>query len=103
MSTFLVIPAKAGIHLPSFRPAQRPSCKPIIQVMDSRLRGNDDVCGLGGDMMGRHYSPLPQAGGVVRLGSLLLSRSGVGILRHAQCHADRPHPNPSPEGEGLTP
>ena len=37
----------------------------------------------------------------MRLGSLLPSRSGVGFLRLINREADTPHPNPSPEEEGL--
>ena len=53
-------------------------------------------------------SPLPFRGGAARLGLAppitwaSLSRSGVGRLPHALRPDDSPHPNPSPEGEGLS-
>ncbi len=43
--TNLVIPAKAGIHGLSCRPAPRSSGKTNGSAMDSRLRGNDKIGG----------------------------------------------------------
>jgi hypothetical protein len=37
-----VTPAKAGGHLPPNRSSTRVLCKLTVQVMDSRLRGNDE-------------------------------------------------------------
>jgi hypothetical protein len=38
----IVIPAQAGIHHRTFH-TKATSLKTIVQVMDSRLRGNDDI------------------------------------------------------------
>ena len=46
-----VIPAKAGIHHRSVRFTLRSFRKPPVRVMDSRLRGNDEV-GEGNDGVG---------------------------------------------------
>src|SRR3546814_4090889 len=54
------------------------------------------------DVLARWFDPAsipPLQGRAARLGSLLPSRSGWGL--EALCKADGPHPNPSPEGEGL--
>ena len=40
--THFVTPAKAGGHLPLYRSSTRGLCKLTAQVMDSRLRGNDE-------------------------------------------------------------
>jgi hypothetical protein len=40
--THFVTPAKAGVHLPPYRSFTRGLCKLTAQVMDSRLRGNDE-------------------------------------------------------------
>src|SRR3546814_13003887 len=52
----------------------------------------------GGAVKFRPISP-PLQGRAAKLGSLLPSCSGWGPT--ASREADRPHPNPSPEGEGL--
>ena len=45
---------------------------------------------------------LPFRGGAARLGSVLPSRSGVGfLLPRRAAWKEKPHPNPSPEAEGL--
>ena len=41
----VVIPAKAGIHGLSYRFTKLSLFKLPDQIMDSRLRGNDKVCG----------------------------------------------------------
>ena len=54
-----------------------------------------------GVMLAVSYLPSSSGEGQRDLVALPPSRSGVGRVRHAIRQTDTPHPNPSPEEEGL--